>query len=72
MNHRFIGPRDVRKHVAAAVSLMGRNGHDDVPTLVALVPITFRHPGAEELETLPADTFDTAKVYTKIIRIRGA
>lgn len=61
--------RDVRKHIAAAVSLMGRNGHGEPATLVALVPITFEHPDAETLEILPADTFATAKVNTKIIRI---
>lgn len=60
---------EVRKHVAAALSLMGRNGHDCPPVLVALVPITFQHPDAETLETLPVDTFATAKVHTKIIRI---
>jgi hypothetical protein len=59
----------VRKHVAAALSLMGRNGHVEPPTLVALVPVTFQHPDAETLEELPSDTFATAKVYTKIIRI---
>lgn len=62
---------DVRKHVAAALSLMGRGGHDEPPCLVALVPITFRHDQAEELETLPDDTFATARVRTKIIRIYG-
>lgn len=62
---------DVRKHVAAALSLMGHHGHEEPPCLVALVPITFRHDRAEELETLPADTFATAKVHTKIIRIFG-
>ncbi|WP_245433119.1 methyltransferase type 11 [Mesorhizobium sp. WSM3866] len=61
---------DVRKHVAAAVSLLGRHGHTEAPTLVALVPITFERGDAETLETLPADTFVTAKVHTKIIRIR--
>lgn len=61
---------DVRKHVAAALSLMGRGGHLERPTLVALVPITFQHGDAEHLETLPPDTFATAKVNTKIIRIR--
>lgn len=61
---------DVRKHVAAALSLMGRHGHDERPCLVALVPVTFQHPDAEELETLGPDTFATAKVHTKIIRIR--
>ena len=30
---------------------------------------TFVHPDAETLEILPADTFATAKVNTKIIRI---
>lgn len=39
-------------------------------TLVALVPVTFEHPEAEHLETLPPDTFSTARVHTKIIRIR--
>lgn len=60
---------DVRKHVAAAISLMGRSGHDEGPRLVALVPITFDWPGMETLETLPDDTFSTAKVRTKIVRI---
>lgn len=60
---------EVRKHVAAALSLMGRNGHSEAPRLVALVPVTFQHPDAEELERLPSDTFATAKVHTKIIRI---
>ncbi|WP_320201765.1 methyltransferase type 11 (plasmid) [Agrobacterium sp. rho-13.3] len=62
--------RDVRKHIAAALSLLGRGGHGEPATLVALVPITFEHPEAETLETLPNDTFATAKVNTKIIRIR--
>lgn len=63
---------DVRKHVAAALSLTGTGGHGHAfrPTLVALVPITFRHDDAEELEILPDDTFSTAKVRTKIIRIQ--
>jgi hypothetical protein len=59
----------VRQHVAAALSLMGRGGHEARPVLVALVPITFDHPDAETLETLPPDTFALAKVHTKIIRI---
>jgi len=63
--------RDVRKHVAAALSLMGRHGHSCAPCLVALVPVTFQHDRAEEMETLGPDTFATAKVYTKIIRILG-
>ena len=63
---------DVRKHIAAAMSLMGTGGHGHGfrPVLVALVPITFNHPDAEELEYLPDDTFATARVHTKIIRIQ--
>lgn len=60
----------VRKHVAAAVSLLGRGGHAEPATLVALVPVTFVHPEAETMEELPSDTFATAKVFTKIIRIQ--
>ena len=59
----------VRKHVDAALSLMGRHGHTAAPVLVALVPITYQHDDAETLEILPPDTFATAKVNTKIIRI---
>lgn len=55
---------DVRKHISAALSLLGRKG-----VLVALVPITFQRDGMETLEHLPDDTFSTAKVRTKIIRI---
>lgn len=62
--------REVRKHIAAALSLLGRGGHQEPAKLVALVPVTFHHPDAETLETLPADTFATAKVFTKIIRIQ--
>lgn len=60
---------DVRKHVAAALALLGRHGHDCPAVLVALVPITYRHDDAETLEELPSDTFATARVYTKIVRI---
>jgi hypothetical protein len=49
---------------------MGRHGHAEPATLVALVPVTFSHDEAETLETLPSDTFATAKVFTKIIRVR--
>lgn len=60
---------DVRKHVAAALCLLNRGGHDEPATLVSLVPVTFEHPEATELEHLPDSTFVTAKVRTKIIRI---
>ena len=60
---------DVRKHISAARSLMGRHGHDCPAVIVALVPITYQADDAETLETLPADTFATARVNTKIIRI---
>ncbi len=63
--------RDVRKHMKAAESLLGSGGHEEPPVLVALVPVTFSHDRAETLETLGPDTFSTAKVHTKIIRITG-
>ena len=59
--------RKVKSHVAAALSLLGRGGHD-VATLVALVPITFLHDDAEVLEELSTNTFSSAQVSTKIIR----
>lgn len=62
--------REVRKHMAAALSLLGQHGHEEPATLVALVPITWEHEEAERLETLPPDTFSTARVNTKIIRIQ--
>lgn len=59
---------DARKHIAAARALLGRGGHAAPAVLVALVPVTFPEDGAERLETLPDDTFATARVVTKIIR----
>ncbi|MDF0490425.1 hypothetical protein PX554_20045 [Sphingomonas sp. H39-1-10] len=59
-----------RQHIAAALDLMGPHGHVEAPTLVALVPDSFEAEGMEVLEHLPHDTFATAKVRTKIIRIR--
>lgn len=58
-----------RQHIKAALSLLGRNGHDAPATLVALVPVTFEHDEATTLEHLPDTTFATAKVRTKIVRI---
>jgi len=58
--------RAVKKHIAAAVDLLADGG-----TLIALVPITFKHERAETIEELPVDTFSTCRVYTKIIEIRG-
>ncbi|ERP93200.1 hypothetical protein Q669_31620 [Labrenzia sp. C1B10] len=59
----------VRKHMKAARSLLGRNGHQGPATLVALVPITFEHENAETMEILPEDTYSTCRVRTKIVRI---
>lgn len=59
----------VRQHIKAALSLMGQDGFDGPAVLVALVPITFEHDGAEVLEALPEDTFSTCRVRTKLIRI---
>jgi hypothetical protein len=61
--------RKLRHHINAALSLLGRGGHSEPAKLVALVPITFEHPEAEEIDRLPVDTFELAKVHTKIIRI---
>ncbi len=65
--------RQVRQHVKAAVELLGSGGHCEPATLVALVPVTYRNDDAETVEILPEDTFTTARVRTKIIRVvRGA
>lgn len=55
---------EVRAHMRAALSALRPGG-----VLVALVPVTFDHPDAEEIERLSADTFSAARVHTKIIRI---
>ncbi|MEM8561511.1 MAG: methyltransferase type 11 [Pseudomonadota bacterium] len=60
--------KQAKRHVNAALSLLGRGGHDFPACLVALVPVTYQHDEAETLETLPNDTFASAKVYTKIVR----
>lgn len=60
--------KQVRAHMKAALSLLGKAGHDDA-ILVALVPITYQHEEAELIDTLSNDTFALAKVNTKIIRI---
>jgi phospholipid N-methyltransferase len=57
--------KQVRQHMAAALALLGRAD----ARLVALVPVTYEHPEAEEIERLDNDTFASAKVFTKIIRI---
>jgi len=58
----------IKKHINAALSLLGTDAHDTA-VLVALVPVTFNHDEAETLEELPRDTFSTAQVSTKIIRV---
>ncbi|MEP4445033.1 MAG: hypothetical protein ABJ059_16520, partial [Hyphomicrobiales bacterium] len=63
----------VRRHVKAALSLLGGAGHGELGLFVVLVPVTFEYEGAETLEMLPEDTVSTCRVRTKIIRIeRGA
>lgn len=57
-----------KRHVEAALSLMGRGGHDE-SVLIALVPITYDHPAAETLEELEPGTFQNTQARTKIIRI---
>lgn len=61
--------RDVRNHVAAARRLLWQGHEWAAPCLVALVPVTFQADEFETLEHLGPDTFATAKVHTKIIRI---
>ncbi len=61
--------RHTKAHINAALSLLGRGGHD-CATLVALVPITFEHSQAEVIEFLDNDVFISAKVHTKLIRLR--
>lgn len=53
-----------KKHMKAAIDLLNPGG-----VLVALVPVTFQHPEAEELERLSNDTFSCAAVWTKLIKI---
>ncbi|MEM1153535.1 MAG: methyltransferase type 11 [Pseudomonadota bacterium] len=60
--------KQAKRHMNAALSLLGRGGHAFPACLVALVPVTYHHNEAETLETLPNDTFASAKVYTKIVR----
>lgn len=60
--------KQIRKHMAAALSLLGRGGHNGPTVLVALVPITYQHQDAELVEELPSDTFPSCQVSTKIIR----
>ena len=56
--------KQVKKHMQAAIDLL-----DDGGRLIALVPTTYQHPDAYDLEELGPDTFASAKVYTKIIEI---
>tara|TARA_X000001388_G_scaffold52616_3_gene38340 strand:- start:8719 stop:9336 length:618 start_codon:yes stop_codon:yes gene_type:complete len=55
--------KKVKAHMEAARKLLRFTG-----VLVAVVPTSFDHPSYEEVETLPSDTFNTCKVYTKIVR----
>lgn len=55
--------RGVRHHMKAALSLLAPGG-----VLVALVPITYTHEDAEQVEILSSDTFSSAKVNTQIVR----
>ncbi len=54
--------RKSREHIAASLSLLGAGG-----VMVALVPITFKHPEAEELQTLERGIFASTDVQTKLI-----
>ncbi|ELH0870629.1 hypothetical protein ACPF3S_003196 [Vibrio cholerae] len=54
----------VKKHMNATLDWLAPNG-----IIIALVPITYSHPGMITLEELPKGTFVTANVMTKIIAI---
>jgi len=56
--------RHARQHVEAAKRVLSQTG-----ICVALVPVTFEDAEAEVIETLPSDTFSSARVATKIIRV---
>jgi phospholipid N-methyltransferase len=58
--------RQIKKHMNAALSLLATTD----AILIALVPTSYQHPDANVLETLADDTFFTARVSTKIIRIQ--
>jgi phospholipid N-methyltransferase len=60
--------RKVRQHMKAALSLLGRGGHDEPAAMVALVPITYQHKEAELMEELERDAFPHLNISTKIIR----
>tara|TARA_Y100000782_G_scaffold109957_1_gene135597 strand:- start:1682 stop:2266 length:585 start_codon:yes stop_codon:yes gene_type:complete len=56
--------KHVKLHMNAALGLLEKGGG-----LIALVPVSYSHPDETLLEKLPQDTFHTAKVNTKIIKI---
>lgn len=56
--------RQTKKHVSAALKLLKPGG-----ALIALVPITYQHEDAYEIEELERGIFPTANVSTKIIEI---
>lgn len=56
--------RPHRQHMQAAVNLLKPGGR-----VVALVPVTFQGDRFVEVQRLPPDTFSTAAVYTKIVKL---
>ena len=62
--------KSVKKHMNSALLLLKRKDHAKPAVLVAFVPITYQHEEAESMEILPNNIFSTAKVNTKIIRIK--
>jgi phospholipid N-methyltransferase len=55
--------KNVKAHIESTLTLLAPDG-----VLVALVPITFNHRDAEELETLARGDFNCSNVLTKLIR----
>ena len=56
--------RNTQKHVLAAHRLLAPGGY-----MIALVPITYQHPEATEIEVLERGIFPTTNVATKIIEL---
>lgn len=55
--------KNVKAHIESSLSLLAPAG-----VMVALVPITFSHRNAEDLETLARGDFNCSNVLTKLIR----
>lgn len=62
--------RKSKAHLNALIGLLNNCTSPDW-VIVALVPVTYNHINSELIDILPDDTFELAKVNTKIIRIES-